>query len=105
MELDNSNVLFTSGLLGLDKSCGVVDASDKAASNLWIEGTTMPGLFNLQDSLDPSDDLVGTWVRWLVQIDHTILLQNVNWSVQWRVTTWEWGKMIGFHVKLIVILQ
>ena len=88
MESNDADVFFTGTLLGLDKSCGIVDASDKAASNFWIEGTTMPGLFHLQDSLDPSDNLVRTWIRWLVKVDHTILLQNVNWSIQWRITAW-----------------
>jgi hypothetical protein len=36
MELNDGNVLFTSGLLSLNKTSCIVDASDEAASNLRI---------------------------------------------------------------------
>jgi len=58
MELDNGDVLLTGRLLGLDESSGVVDASNEAPSDLRIQSTTMTGLLNLQDSLDPSNDFM-----------------------------------------------
>ena len=58
MELDNGDVLLTGRLLGLDESSGVVDASNKAPSDLRIQSSTMTGLLNLQDSLDPSNDFM-----------------------------------------------
>jgi len=58
MELDNGDVLLTGRLLGLDESSGVVDASNEASCDLRIQSTTMTGLLNLQDSLDPSNDFM-----------------------------------------------
>lgn len=58
VELNDGNVLFTSRLLGLDESGGVVDASDEAASDLGIEGARVAGLVNLENSLNPGDNFV-----------------------------------------------
>ena len=38
MELDDCDVLFTSGLLGLNEAGGVVDACDEAACDLGVQG-------------------------------------------------------------------
>ena len=65
----------------------------------------MTRLFDLQNSLNPSNDLMGRWVRWLVEVDDSILLKDVNWSVQWRVSTWKWGEMVGLDVQFIVVLN
>ena len=62
VQLDNSYVLFTSGLLSLDKSSCIVDTCDKATSDFRIESTTMTSLINLKNSLNPCNDLVTTWV-------------------------------------------
>ena len=59
MELEDSNVLFSSGLLGLNESSGSIQADDEASSNLRVESTGVSGLLGLQDLLDPSDNLVG----------------------------------------------
>ena len=83
VKFDDSNVLFTSGLLSLNKSSSIVNASDKATGDFWIERTTMASLINLQDSLDPGNDLVTTWVRWLIKVDDTVLLEDVDWSSKW----------------------
>ena len=64
----------------------------------------MTCLIDFQDSLDPGNDLVGTWVGWLVEVDHTILLEDVNWPVQGRVSTWQWSEMIGLNIQLIIVL-
>ena len=33
----------------------------------------MAGFLNSEDSLDPGDDFVGTWVGWLIQVDDSVL--------------------------------
>ncbi len=58
MELDDGDVLFTGGLLSLDQSGGVVDAHNEATSDFRVQSTRMTGLVNLQDFLDPCDNLV-----------------------------------------------
>ena len=58
MKLEDADVLFTSTLLRLDKSCGSADADDETASDLGIESTRVTSLLDLENSLDPSDNLV-----------------------------------------------
>ena len=64
----------------------------------------MSGLFNLKNSLNPGNNLVGGWVRWLIEVNNTVLLKNIDWSVQRRVSTWKWGEMVGLNVQFIVVL-
>ena len=104
VELHDGNVLLTSGLLGLDESGGVVDANDEATSDLGVQSTGVTSLVHVEDLLDPSDDLVRGGVGWLVKVDDTVLLEHINWSVGWRVTTWERSKVGSLHVQLLVIL-
>jgi hypothetical protein len=43
---DNTHVLLSGSLLGLDETSRAIDADNKTASNLGIEGTAVAGLFN-----------------------------------------------------------
>jgi hypothetical protein len=104
MELDNGDVFFTGTLLGLDESGRVVDAGDEASSNLWIKGSRMAGLVDLKDFLYPSNNLVRRWVRWLVKVDDTVLLEGLDWSVERRVSTREWSEVVGFDIECIIVL-
>ena len=71
MKLEDADVLFTSTLLRLDKSCGSADADDETASDLGIESTRVTSLLDLENSLDPSDNLVRGRIRWLVNVQNT----------------------------------
>ena len=64
----------------------------------------MSGLLDLKNSLNPGNNLVGGWVRWLIEVNNTVLLKNIDWSVQRRVSTWKWGEMVGLNVQFIVVL-
>jgi len=105
MELDDGNVLFTSGLLGLDESGCIVDASNQAAGNLGVEGAGVAGLVNLQDTLDPCNDLVRGRVRWLVEVDHTIALELKEGSSGGRPATGEGSEVVCLDVKLVKVLK
>jgi len=105
MELDNGDVLFTSRLLGLNESSGVVDADDEASSNLRVQSSGVTSLLNLQDFLDPGNDLMGRGVGWLVEVDDTILLQDVNGTVGGRVTARKGSEVGSFHVELVEVLK
>ena len=105
MELDYSNVFFTSGLLSLDESGGVVDADNEATSNLRVKSTGVASLVNLQDFLDPSDDLVGRGVGRLVKVDHTVLLEHVNGAGRGRVAAGKGREVRRFHVKQVEVLS
>ena len=71
MKLEDADVLFTSTLLRLDKSCGSADADDETASDLGIESTRVTSLLDLENSLDPSDNFVRRRIRWLVNVQNT----------------------------------
>ena len=71
MELEDADVLFSSALLRLDQSSRSADADNQATSDLRIEGARVAGLLDLENSLDPSDDLVGGGIRRLIDVEHT----------------------------------
>jgi len=104
MQLEHSNVFFTSRLLSLDQSGGILDADDEAASDLGIEGTTVTGLLDLQDLLDPGDDLMGGGVGWLVEVDDTVVLEDVDGSLSGRVAAGEGGEVVGLHIEFVEVL-
>jgi len=104
MELDNGDVLFTGRLLSLDESGGVVNANNEAASDLRIQSSGVTSLVNLQDFLDPGDDLVGGWVRGLVEVDDTVLLQDVDGTVRGGVTARERSEVGSFHIEFVKVL-
>lgn len=58
-------------LLTLDKTGGAVNGDNQASSNLGIQSTTVTGLLDAENSLDPGDDFVGRGVRGLVEVDDT----------------------------------
>jgi hypothetical protein len=47
----------------------------------------MTGLINLQDALDPCDDLVRGWVGWLIKIDDSVSLELIERSGSWGPST------------------
>ena len=121
MKLEDANVLFTGTLLRLDKSSGSTDADDKTTSNLGIEGTRVTGFLDLENSLDPSDDLVGGRIRWLVDVQNTRLDVVFDISLRKEDGTEGWenrlyylertaslrigSEVVGAHVELVPSLK
>jgi len=64
----------------------------------------MASLFDLQDSFDPGNDFMRRRVGWLIEVNDTVFLKNIDWSVKWRESTWKRSEVIGFHVQFIVVL-
>jgi hypothetical protein len=58
VELEYGDVNFTGRLLGLNETSRVVKARDKATSDLRVKGTGVTSLLELQDLLDPGNDLM-----------------------------------------------
>ena len=87
MKLEDANVLFASALLRLDKSRGSTDTDDETASDLGIESAGVAGLLDLENSLDPSDNLVRGRIRWLVNV------QTTGLDVVFDVSLIEGGKL------------
>ena len=65
----------------------------------------MASLVDLENFLDPCDDFVRGGVRWLVQIDHTVLLENVNGSIRWRVAARQGREVRSLDVQLVEVLE
>lgn len=105
MELDDSDVLFSGGLLGLNEPGRVVDAHNEATSDLRIKGTRVAGLVDLEDFLDPGDDLVRGWVGGLVQVDHTILLEHLDGAVHGGEAAREGREVGSLDVELLEVLD
>ena len=64
----------------------------------------MTSLFDLQDLLDPGDDLVGTGVGWLVQVDDTVVLESFDRALGGRETAREGCEVGGLNVELVKVL-
>lgn len=89
MQPDNTDILLSGSLLGLDKSCCAIDTDNQTSSNLGIESAAVSGLFDSVDqsahvikiivivpcipehSLHPGDHLVTGRVGRLVEIYDT----------------------------------
>ena len=59
---------------------------------------TLTGLVDLEDALDPGDDLVGGRVRRLIKIDDTIVLEHVDGALSGRISARKWRKVGGLDV-------
>ena len=65
----------------------------------------MARLVNLEDLLDPGDDLVGGGVRGLVQVDHAVRLQHLDGPVRGRVAARQRREVRRLHVQLVEVLH
>ena len=104
VQFHHCDVLFTRRLLRFDQSGSIVDADNEAAGNLGIERSWVTRLVNLEDFLDPGDNLV-RWGIWrLVKVDYTVALEHVDGARSGRIAAREGSKMWCFYVKLVKIL-
>ena len=65
----------------------------------------MSGLFNIEDFLDPGDDLVGTWVGGLIQVDDAVFEVLFERAFERGGSGWNGGVVLGQDVHLVVILE
>ena len=65
----------------------------------------MTCLVYLEDFLDPSYNFMGGRIGGLVQVDHAILLQNINGPVSGRIAAGEGREVRRFHIELIKVLD
>jgi hypothetical protein len=68
VEAGDGDISLTGTLLGLDETRRAVKAHDQAASDLGVKGTRTTSLLNLEDTLDPADNLVARRVGGLVEV-------------------------------------
>jgi hypothetical protein len=104
MELEDTHVFFTGGLLSLHKSGGVLNANNEATSDLRIESSRMSSLLDFENLLNPGNDLMGRGVGWLIKVDDTVVLKLLDGSLCGRETTGEGSEMASLHVKLLEVL-
>lgn len=64
----------------------------------------MTGLFNLEDLLNPGDDFVGRGVGWLIKVDDTVVLEDLNRALGGRVSAGKGSKVGGLDVELVEVL-
>jgi hypothetical protein len=62
------------------------------------------GLFDLEDLLNPGNDLVGRGVGWLIKVDDTVVLEDLNRSLGGRVSTGKGSKVGSLDVELVEVL-
>lgn len=68
VDAEDSDVFFSSPLLGLDETGRTVNTDNQTPSDFWVERSAVTSLLHAQDSSQPSDDFMRRWVRWFVQI-------------------------------------
>jgi len=105
VQLENSHILFACGLLSLDKARCVVAAGDEAACDFWVERARVTCLLNLKDLFDPGDDFVRRGVRGFVQVDDTVVLENVDGPLCGGVAAGQRCEVIGFDVHAVEVLH
>jgi len=105
VEADDSHVLLSSTLLGLDETGGAVNADNQAARDLGIESTTVTSLFTSENALDPSDNLVRGRVRGLVEVDDTRADVLLEVALQRRAAIGDRGEVTSSHEELVVVLE
>jgi hypothetical protein len=79
VEAHNGDILLSGSLLGLDETCGTVDADNKTTGDLGIKSTAVAGLLCSEHALHPSDDFVGGRVGGLIE------LWGKSTSVRWEI--------------------
>jgi hypothetical protein len=68
---DDTDVLLTGTLLGLDQAGGAVNADNQTSSDLGIESTGVTSTLATENALDPGNDFVRRGVGRLVKVDDT----------------------------------
>jgi hypothetical protein len=68
---DDTDVLLTGALLGLDQAGGAVNTDNQTSSDLGIESTGVTSTLATENALDPGNDFVRRGVGRLVKVDDT----------------------------------
>jgi hypothetical protein len=105
VEADNSHILLSGTLLGLDKTSGAVNADDQATGNLGIESTGVTSLLTSKNALDPSDDLVRGRVGGLIEVDDTRADVLLKVALQRRAAIRDGSEVTSANEKLLVVLK
>jgi hypothetical protein len=105
MQTNNTDVLFTGSLLGLDKSGGTVNADNQTTSNFGVKGSRVSSLLYSQDSSDPCDNFMTTGVCWLVEVNDSISDVIGQVSVLGTTSSWNWGVVSGSDIKTGKVLE
>jgi hypothetical protein len=63
------------------------------------------GLFNIEDLLDPGDDLVGAGVGGLVHVDDSVLEVLLEGALERSVAGGDGRVVRGEHIHFVVVLQ
>ena len=65
----------------------------------------MSGLLNIQDFLDPRDDLMGAWVGRFIKIDDTIFEIIFDGSFEGGGSGWDGSVVIGAYIHFVIVFE
>ena len=65
----------------------------------------MAGLLDFENLFNPSNDFVRRRVGWLIEVNHTVVFENINGSLGGRVTASKRGEMVSFHIEFVEVLN
>lgn len=105
METGNADILLSSALLGFNKACGAVDADDEVSGDFGIESAAVTGLFDTEEALDPSDDLVGGRVGGFIEVEDAVLEVLSEGAFERGVTGGDGGVVSGADVETVVVFE
>lgn len=91
---DDADVLLSCGLLRLNEPGGSVEADDEAARDLGIQGARVASLIDLEDALDPGDDLVGRGIGGFVEVYDAVLEVLCKIALEGRGAAGD-GRVVG----------
>ncbi len=94
----------TGSLLGFHKTSSPINANDETSSNFGIKSARVTSLVNFKNATDPSNDLMGRWVRGLIEVDDSVADIVVNVSLQRRRSSWNGSVMTSSHIQFVIVL-
>jgi hypothetical protein len=81
-----------------------VEADDQAACDFGVEGAGVSGFFDVENLLDPGDDLVGAGIGGLIKVDHSVLEIIFQRALEWGGSCGDRGVVGRKDIHFVIIL-
>lgn len=65
----------------------------------------MASLFNIEDSFDPRDDLMGTGIGWLIQVNDTVFKIILERSFKGSGSCGNGSVVVSEHIHLVIVFE
>lgn len=73
VQANDAHVFLACCLLRFGETSRSFETHDEHACYFWVEGARVASLFDFEYLFDPGDDLMRAGVRWLIEVNDTIL--------------------------------